>query len=596
MTRASSAKDGCRQAEGLALKEAAGERLSAAERGSLEAHRAECPGCLALVAAAELLRDDDDEGVGASPDDLEAQRMVNDVVAQLAREDVLAATAIPKRHGLGRRYRLAAAAAVLLLVGAGLAVAGTWLVQRPGDPGAAKLDTARQPVARVHLSAGRVQVDDAPAEVGLAVRSGQTLRVTAGRATLGLPGATAVLLESDTTLHMDRLTPRATTVRLERGKLLASVRPRPGRPHFTVVTAAGRVEVTGTVFSVEHTPRGVVVAVLRGQVRVHERGRPARLVGRGMRTVMRGASGPERSTGREVTRPLDAAALTEAWDRVRVLELVHAKHAAKVTLLSRPAGALVFVDGLLLGQTPLVTRLRAGHHRVVLRKVGHRLASKQMHVAPGSDSTWDATLASAFLSQRTGVSPQPNPAPSPSRTPVRAPRLKPRGPEPKTPDKIPPAAKEPTTPVAPTAKTLAQRARQQRNRRDWKGAVKTFADLIRRYPGSGWARTARVSLGLILLDRLGNARGALAQFSAYLAANRVGALAQEASYGRLRALRRLGRRAAEIRELRAFGRLYPRAIQVTNVRRRLRQLGVKPPPLVMQHMGLGGMGGMTGVK
>jgi hypothetical protein len=592
MTRVSSAKDDCRRAEAVALVEAAGERLSAADREALEAHRAQCPGCRALMAAAELLRDDDGEGPGAPLDDLATRRMVNDVVEQLARDDAQPNTASPARHRPGGLYRLATAAAVLVLVGAGMAVGVRWLVQRPGGPGSARSPAAQQPVARVHLSAGRVQLDGAPAEVGLAVRSGQTLRVAAGRASLGLPGTAAVLVEGDSALHVDRLAPRTTTLRLERGKLLASVRPRPGRPLFTVITAAGRVEVTGTVFSVEHTPRGVVVAVFRGQVRVRERGRPPRLVGRGMQTLMRAASGPLTSADRGVTWPLDAAAQAEAWGRVRVLDLVHAKRAARVTIQSRPAGALVFVDGLLLGQTPVATRLRAGHHRIVLRKVGHRPAEKRLHVAPGADSTWDAALASAFLSQRPRITPQPDSTRTPSQPPRRAPRAGSPEPGTKRPGVTLPTAMEPTTPAAPTAKDLAQRARQQRNARNWRESARTFAELIRRYPGSGRARTARVSLGLILLDRLGNARGALAQFTAYLAATRVGALAQEASYGRIRALRRLGHRSAEIRALQAFGRLYPRAIQVTNVRRRLRQLGVSLPPPAMRHMGLGGTGGV----
>ncbi len=587
MTKTSSAKDGCRRAETLGLREAAGEVLSAADREDLESHRARCAGCGTLMAAAGLLRGDDREredvngGPGAPLDDLAARRMVNDVVAQLAAQDAQARTpktALGARHRLGGRHRLAAAAAVLLLVGASMAVGIRWLVQRPGATGPRKSPIARQAVARVHLSAGRVRLDNAPAEVGLAVSAGQTIRVAGGRAALGLPGAAAVLLESNSTLHVDRLALRATTLRLDRGRLLASVQPRPGRPLFTVITAAGRVEVTGTVFSVEHTPRGVVVAVLRGQVRVRERGRPVRLVASGMRTLMRGAEGPGTSANRGAITPLDAAAQAEAWGRARVLDMVHADRAAKVTLQSNPTGALVFMNGLLLGQTPMVTKLRTGHHRVELRKVGHRPAVKRLHVTQGADTTWDAALTTAFHAQRPELPEKPAQTPISPRTPSPTPKAT-------TPTTL-------TTKTTPTAKDLAQRARQLRRARDWRGAAKTFAELIRRYPRSGRARTARVSLGLILLDRLGDARGGLAQFSAYLAATRVGALAQEASYGRIRALRHLGRRSAEIQALRAFLRLYPRAIHGTTVRRRLQKLGVQPPPPTKEPMGLGSMGGV----
>jgi len=517
--------------------------------------------------------------------------MINEVVSRLAEPQVRPATKASATSRVGARYRLAAAAAVLLLVGAGLGVGIHGLLRRPTGGRASEGQTPDLPAARIQLSAGQVQVNDAPAEVGLRVRSGQLLRVTGGRAVLGLPGAAAVLVESDSALRVDRLGPRTTTLRLTSGRLLASVRPRPGRPHFTVITAAGRVEVTGTVFSVEHTPQGVKVAVLRGQVRVHEHGRPSRLVGRGLQTLMRTATGPGPSARREVTWPMDPDAQAEAWKRVQVLDLIHAKRAARVTLQSRPAAALVFVDGLLLGQTPLVTRLRAGPHRIVLRKVGHRPAEKQLQVSEGADSTWDVVLVSAFVSQRSGLAPATGPGPAPVATRTPNPRNRAAAPVAQTPPELPPSMQEPTPPVAPTARSLAQRARQQRSARNWQGAAATFTELIRRYPTSGWARTARVSLGLILLERLGNARGALAQFSAYLASTSVGALAQEASYGRIRALRRLGRRADEIQKLRSFLRLYPQAIQGSNVRRRLQKLGVSVPPAAMQHMGLGTMGG-----
>lgn len=579
----SAAKDGCRQAETLALMEAAGKVLTAAQRESLEGHRAACPGCGTLEAAAALLRDHDGQGSAPPLDDLAAQRMVNDVLGALDAPKARSGSATAGRL----RYRLVAAAAALLLVGAGLGVTLHQLL-KPSDTDAVDAPAAQSPGARVRLSAGRVQLDEAPAELGLAVRPGQTLRVESGQAALGLPGAT-VLLEGSSSVRVQQLSGHNTTLRLERGKLLASVRPRPGRPHFTVLTAAGRVEVTGTVFSVEHSARGVTVSVLRGQVRVLERGRPARLVGRGMQTLMRATTGPAPSGYREANRPLDADTQAEAWRRVRVLDLIHAKRSAKVTLQSHPAGALVFVDGLLLGQTPLVSRLRAGHHRIVLRKVGHRPVSKDLHVAEGADSTWEVNLASAFAAQRPAPATGPTPDPTPLATRT-VPRRRPAS-TPAPPSTAPILSPPATPPAAPTPRELAMRARKQRAAHKWRAAAATFSELIRRYPASGRARTARVSLGLILLDRLGNAQGALTQFSAYLAGNRVGALAPEASYGRIRALRRLGRRTAEIRALKSFLRLYPRSIQVKNARRRLTQLGVKVPPPARRHMGLTAMGG-----
>jgi len=77
---------------------------------------------------------------------------------------------------------------------------------------------------------------------------------------------------------------------------------------------------------------------------------------------------------------------------------------------------------------------------------------------------------------------------------------------------------------------------------------------------------------MLRLDHLGDPAGALRNFDAYLRATRRGVLAQEAAYGRIRALRRLGRRTAELRELRGFLKRYPGALQAPLVRRRLKAL------------------------
>jgi len=122
------------------------------------------------------------------------------------------------------------------------------------------------------------------------------------------------------------------------------------------------------------------------------------------------------------------------------------------------------------------------------------------------------------------------------------------------------------------ARSLLRQARKRRAARDWRGAARAYRALLRHHGGSAETGAARVALGMLLLDHLGNPAGALRLFQRYLAETRLGPLAQEAAYGRIRALHRLGRRAAELRALRQFLHLYPGALQEPFVRKRIMAL------------------------
>jgi hypothetical protein len=77
-------------------------------------------------------------------------------------------------------------------------------------------------------------------------------------------------------------------------------------------------------------------------------------------------------------------------------------------------------------------------------------------------------------------------------------------------------------------------------------------------------------LGDIQLANLGDASGALRSFDAYLA--RGGELTQEAKYGRIRALRALGRSAEERKAIEEFVAAYPRSVQASTLQSRLEEL------------------------
>jgi len=86
-----------------------------------------------------------------------------------------------------------------------------------------------------------------------------------------------------------------------------------------------------------------------------------------------------------------------------------------------------------------------------------------------------------------------------------------------------------------------------------------------------------VSLGRLLLDRRGDARGALREFDAYLRAAPRGSLAQEALLGRALAQRRLGREDAERAAWEALLQRYPGSIHAPRARGRLTELNDPAP-------------------
>ncbi|MGD8859491.1 MAG: hypothetical protein PVI30_05725 [Myxococcales bacterium] len=141
-------------------------------------------------------------------------------------------------------------------------------------------------------------------------------------------------------------------------------------------------------------------------------------------------------------------------------------------------------------------------------------------------------------------------------------------------EEVPPTTPEPAQadgtasakPRHPSAGELLARAQRARSERDYRGAVRAYQRLLRNHPTSGEARLAQVSLAQLQLAQ-GNARAALAGFDAY--GRRGGALSQEAHYGKIQALRALGRTDEERAEIRRFLARYPEALQGAALKRRL---------------------------
>jgi hypothetical protein len=117
----------------------------------------------------------------------------------------------------------------------------------------------------------------------------------------------------------------------------------------------------------------------------------------------------------------------------------------------------------------------------------------------------------------------------------------------------------------PSAADLVTRARARRHAGDIAGAIASYERLVADFPRAPAARTAMVTLGQLHLDA-GRAKLALKWFDRYLASG--GALAEDAHYGRIRALRALGRTAAEERAIASFLAAYPAGSYAVRLRSR----------------------------
>jgi TolA-binding protein len=125
---------------------------------------------------------------------------------------------------------------------------------------------------------------------------------------------------------------------------------------------------------------------------------------------------------------------------------------------------------------------------------------------------------------------------------------------------------------AETAAALFARANRARQSGDARGAIDLYRQLTRRFPQSEEAGVAHVSLGRLLLDRQGDASGALVELDRYLADPRHVALRESCLIGRARALGMLGQRDDERRAWEALLAEYPDSLHVGRARARLGEL------------------------
>lgn len=123
-----------------------------------------------------------------------------------------------------------------------------------------------------------------------------------------------------------------------------------------------------------------------------------------------------------------------------------------------------------------------------------------------------------------------------------------------------------------SAAELFSHANQARREGKVKEAARLYRALQERFAGSGEELVSRVTLGRLLLDRLGDSRGALVQFNSYLASPGAGALREEAMVGRALSLGRIGRTTEERAAWKALLDSWPKSTHAKRAEARLAEL------------------------
>jgi hypothetical protein len=296
--------------------------------------------------------------------------------------------------------------------------------------------------------------------------------------------------------------------------------PPPG-VRFSVQTPRGKVTALGTVFTVALLPSSeVAVRVHRGVVELEPT--------RGGRHELRAPAAA--ILGDDVRRvPTQGAEWDGDRELVEIAQLWSDRSAAPLELTTTPPGAHVSLDGFSLGDSPLSALVARGPHELTVEHAGFEPHRERFVVQ---------------TSERIALTPElrPNVA-----APIAA---------------LPTSSNAVTAP--PSAAVLLTRAGALRKAGRYAEAASTYQLLRNTWPRSAESSAALLSLAELELTRLGKAQAALRSFDTYLAAG--GPLAQEALYGRIRALRQLGREAEASRATTDFLRDYPGSLQAQTLR------------------------------
>lgn len=514
----------CDRFAAVTLAEAEGKMLSASDLAFRHQHCAACAACREEEKALSLLRLAEDGPAHFQTPVAERARTIDSILAAVDAVDAPdavepAPAAAPETDNVVPFTRRARRPA-MWIAGIAAAAAALLLVVRVANPPA----RGPAPSARVLLASG------GDLSAGAAAVEGQELSAAGGETSVALGSDIVILLDPGTKARLSKLQASGIEVALEAGRVHASVKPNTPGPRLAIATRDGRVEVTGTLFSVEARDGKSQLRVLRGSVKVSAPGRKTTAV----------TANQAQRLGSEELRALDREEQEAELAAMRRIGLLETAEASVLQIRSRPVGARVSLDGEAIGTTPLSAEVKTGHRHLVVASAG-KSAEEWIDLHAGKIAIRDFDLAPPLAQAD-----EPD-APAHRREIRRA------------------------TPKAPVEEML-RKAQALRSQRDWAASAAAYRDLLATYPSASQTEAAWVSYGEILGDHLGEWKGALRACDSYLARAPGGVVAGEASACRIRALRALGRSADERAAIEEFLKRFPSAVQAPELERRLRSL------------------------
>lgn len=502
----------------LSDKAALGEALTGEQRMFMRRHPGGCPTC-----ASEATLWDNLENVLDEPERLTSQ-------PASVQRPLAGSRGGFRRLVFGgskrRRAGLLAAAGASAVAAAGAATWSSW--NAPLVTGQARLVAAAPtrlgsatPLAsaagaQLALASGETLVNHRAAIAGERLAPGTVVSVGVGQACLLVPPGVSVCLDDGSELSIETLKADARRFRLHSGHAVAHLEPQPAGSSFGFETPAGSVVAKGTVFSLRTDGSTVTLRVHEGVV-LNRQGSETSAYQAPSTTQLSHQNGAARS-------------LTEATSDARLVELArYFSDASQGTLVvNGAAGSRLLLDDFYLGLAPLSALVRPGDYRMQVSKAGFASIVERLELKSG------AHVVRNYEPTELGVG----------------------------------AAKDGAKRAAtPSAAELLERARAFRADGRYREAHAAYQRLLREYSSSAEARVALVSLGELQLSQLADPGGALRSFDAYLRGG--GALRQEASYGRIRALRRLGKLSEAQAAAAAFITTYPRSVQAATLRKEL---------------------------
>lgn len=204
---------------------------------------------------------------------------------------------------------------------------------------------------------------------GKRLSQGAVVRTLAhGTSIIRLDKGSVIELYPNSQLTIKAATASQQVCMLSAGRVLAKVQKRQSGQRFEVRTPLATCSVVGTVFSVDASgATGTTLSVYQGKVRLV----PARGVKAGETLVATGNQVTLTSDGTSAARQLSEAT-TPIKDISMLGMLVDEGADGVLDIGSKPEGAKVMINGVMVGTTPLLVKKPRGAYRLSLYSDGYR--------------------------------------------------------------------------------------------------------------------------------------------------------------------------------------------------------------------------------